>query len=375
MFQATGRHVLVEGWKTLYRSSHQENSEKSDDQELPHLKEGTACTLTTAEVIAKKTKPPARFTEGALIAAMKNVSRLINDERLRKVLKETSGIGTDATRGGIIKTLIDRGFLVKHRKHLISTDTGRALIDALPAPVKDPGTTALWEQALDQIAQGQGNLDEFVRRQAEWVSQMVARAKQSDELTGVSIHQYPCPECGKPLQRRKGRNGTFWGCTGYPQCSVTLPDSGGKPGNRQGEAIGKCQCGGDIIESPKAWQCKACNSVVWKTFMRRKLTQNQALKLLSGATLMLRGLVAKSGKKFDSRARIENARLTLLFDQGGSVNPHQSAGNHGAGGNCPDCGEGKLVQRSIKSGKNEGRQYLGCTRYPRCRYFSWIAQK
>jgi ssDNA-binding Zn-finger/Zn-ribbon topoisomerase 1 len=90
---------------------------------------------------------------------------------------------------------------------------------------------------------------------------------------------------------------------------------------------------------------------------------------------MLRGLVAKSGKKFDSRARIENARLTLLFDQGGSVNPHQSAGNHGAGGNCPDCGEGKLVQRSIKSGKNEGRQYLGCTRYPRCRYFSWIAQK
>ncbi len=379
LFQATGRRVLIKGWKSLYASTRQDAGEDVDDQELPQMDKSAAYSVATAEVVAKQTKPPARFTEGTLIAAMKNAGRLINDERLRKVLKATSGIGTDATRGGIIKTLLDRGFLVKRKKHLYSTDTARALIDALPAPVKDPGTTALWEQALDEIAQGRGNLDEFVRRQAEWVSQLVARAKQSGELAGVSAQQHPCPECGKPMQRRKGRNGVFWGCSGYPECGVTLRDSSGKPGSRQGIAIGKCQCGGDIVESPKAWQCKACNSVVWKEFLRRKLTQTQAVKFLGGETLELRRLVGKSGKKFDSRARIEDTRLTLLFDDRGTKPPRKpgttATGAHAAGDACPECGEGKLVQRSIKSGRNEGRLYLGCTRYPKCRCFSWLAQK
>lgn len=373
VFQATGRHVLIEGWQSLYRSNPRDDGEECDDQKLPRLEKGMVCTVATAETIDKQTKPPARFTEGTLVAAMKNVGRLITDERLRRVLKETSGIGTDATRGGIIKTLLDRGFLVKRKKQLISTDTGRVLIDALPAPVKDPGTTALWEQALDEIAQGQGDLDEFVRRQAEWVSRIVAGAKQGGEFTQVPSQHPPCPECGKALQRRKGRHGFFWGCSGYPACGVVLHDNGGKPGGRQGEAIGKCQCGGDIIESVQAWQCKTCNSVVWKAFFNRKLTQNQAVKLLGGATLMLRGLVAKSGKKFDANARMENSRLTLLFDKGGTGHSHQSAatgrGKHAAGDGCPECGEGKLVKRSFKRGRNEGRQYLGCTRYPNCRYF------
>ncbi|MEW8701940.1 MAG: DNA topoisomerase III [Candidatus Thiodiazotropha sp.] len=378
-FQATGRRVLLEGWKSLYASNRQGAGEEGDDQELPQMEKSAACSVATAEVVAKQTKPPARFTEGTLVAAMKNVGRLVTDERLRKVLKETSGIGTDATRGSIIKTLLERGFLVKRKKHLISTDTARALIDALPAPVKDPGTTALWEQALDEIAQGRGNLDEFVRRQADWVSQLVARAKQSGELAGVSAQQHPCPECGKPMQRRKGRNGVFWGCSGYPECGVTLRDNSGKPGSRQGVAIGKCQCGGDIVESPKAWRCKACNSIVWKEFLRRKLTQNHAVRLLGGETLELRGLVGKSGKKFNSQVRIEDSRLTLLFDDRDTKPPRQSAttgaGAYVAGNACPECGEGNLVQRSMKSGRNEGRLYLGCTRYPKCRVFSWLARK
>lgn len=377
-FQATGRRVIVEGWKALYQSAPQMGGDEGDSQELPRLDEGTACSVATAEAVAKQTKPPARFTEGTLVAAMKNVARLITDERLRRVLKETSGIGTDATRGSIIKTLLDRGFLVKHKKNLLSTDTGRALIDALPAPVKDPGTTALWEQALDDIAQGHGNLDEFVRRQAEWVSQMVDRAKRNGELKGVSTQQHPCPACGKPLRRRKGKNGIFWGCSGYPECQVVLSDNGGKPGRRRGEVIAQCQCGGDIVESPKAWQCKACNSVVWKEFLHRKLTQHQAVELLGGATVLLRGLVAKSGKKFDSQARIENTRLILVFGEGSTGNSGQSAttetGKHAAGESCPECAEGTLMQRTIKSGKNEGRLFLGCTRYPQCRYFTWIAR-
>lgn len=333
----------------------------------------------------KHTKPPARFTEGTLIAAMKNVAKLINDERLRQVLRETSVIGTEATRAGIIKTLLDRGFMMKRKKNLISTETGRALVDALPGPVKDPGTTALWEQALDDIAQGRGHLDEFVQRQAEWVAAMVSRAKQSGELGdlgGMSVEQPPCPECGKPLRRRKGKSGFFWGCSGYPECQISLPDSGGKPGRRRDEAVGTCQCGGDIHESPKAWQCKACNNIVWKESFGKKLSEKQALGLLTGEQVALKGLKGKTGRKFDASARIVDGKLTLVFDAYGREEPSHSRSTlkatcHQAyaGNSCPECGKGTLVQRTMKSGKNEGSPFLGCSNYPKCRYFSWMPQR
>jgi DNA topoisomerase-3 len=382
IFKATGRRIVADGWKSLYQSSREDGDDDADAQELPHLTRGATCPVVEAEVAAKHTKPPARFTEGTLIAAMKNVSKLITDERLRKVLRETSGIGTEATRAGIIKTLLDRGFMLKRQKNLISTDTGRALVDALPDPVKDPGTTALWEQALDDIAQGRGHLDEFVRRQAEWVAAMVTHAKQSGDLGGMSVEQHPCPECGKPLRRRKGKSGVFWGCSGYPECKVSLPDSGGKPGRRRDEAVGTCQCGGDIHESPKAWQCKACNSIVWKESFGKRVTEKQALSLLAGEQVALKGLKSKAGKKFDAGARITEGKLTLLFeaDKGEAQSHPQSISTNtshqvSTGGKCPECGKGTLIQRTMKSGKNEGRPFLGCSNYPKCRNFSWLPQR
>lgn len=382
IFKATGRRIVADGWKSLYQSSREDGDDDADAQELPHLTRGATCPVVEAEVAAKHTKPPARFTEGTLIAAMKNVSKLITDERLRQVLRETSGIGTEATRAGIIKTLFDRGFMLKRQKNLISTDTGRALVDALPDPVKDPGTTALWEQALDDIAQGRGHLDEFVRRQAEWVAAMVTHAKQSGDLGGMSVEQHPCPECGKPLRRRKGKSGVFWGCSGYPECKVSLPDSGGKPGRRRDEAVGTCQCGGDIHESPKAWQCKACNSIVWKESFGKRVTEKQALSLLAGEQVALKGLKSKAGKKFDAGARITVGKLTLLFeaDKGEAQSHPQSVSTNtyhqvSTGGKCPECGKGTLIQRTMKSGKNEGRPFLGCSNYPKCRNFSWLPQR
>lgn len=377
-FKASGRRVAVQGWRVLFGQEPREDGGVDGNQEIPLLREGSACGALKADVLARQTKPPVRFTEGTLIAAMKNVAKLITDERLRQVLKETSGLGTEATRAGIIKTLLERGFLQKRKKNLISTETGRALIDALPEPVKDPGTTALWEQALDDIAEGRGRLEEFVQRQADWVATMVERAKENGAIGGISPQQRLCHECGKPLRRRKGKSGFFWGCTGYPDCQVTLPDDGGKPARRGGETLGKCRCGGDVFASPKAWQCKSCNSIVWKESFGKKLTQTQAAGLLAGKTVQLRGLLSKSGKKYDAHARIENGKLTLLF--GGA--PSQSASTSrsvdkkaSTGDTCPECGKGKLIQRVIKSGKNEGRPFLGCARYPKCRYFAWMPQR
>lgn len=379
LFQATGRRVVVDGWKALYQFSREErDSDDTDDQELPQLIKGAACPVAAAEAVAKQTKPLARFTEGTLIAAMKNVAKLVTDARLKQILKETSGLGTEATRAGIIKTLLERGFLQKRKKNLISTDMGRALIDALPEPVKEPGTTALWEQALDDIAQGRGSLEEFVRRQADWVATMVARAKQNGDLGGVEVPQHACPECGKPLRRRKGKSGFFWGCSGYPECQITLPDESGKPGRPRGQAAGKCQCGGAVGESPKAWQCEACRAIVWKESFGKKLSESQALELLAGKTVLLRGLKSQQGKKYDSHAHIENGKLALVFRNGdGGSTQTDAATKKGVGRKaavgdpCPECHKGTLVLRAMKGGKNDGRSFIGCTKFPACRYFAW----
>ena len=232
--RATGKRIVIPGWRELFGA----DTDDAEEQALPALAGGDPCQIRGWGIEAKKTQPPAHYTEGTLIAAMKHVSRLVEDPRLQKRLKETAGIGTEATRAGIIETLLQRGFVQKRKKHLVATDTGCALIDALPAPVTDPGTTALWEQALEDIAEGRRDPDEFLKQQADWVGVLVARAQAGAGLTlrQVNTPQHACPTCGKPLKRRKGRNGYFWGCTGYPECPTTLPDQRGKPGKERPHA-------------------------------------------------------------------------------------------------------------------------------------------
>ena len=295
-FRATGMVPRISGWRTVL--GHTKTDQQDDENQTlpPTIVDEVAKTLKTT-VENKQTKPPARFTEGTLIAAMKSVGKSITDARLKKILRETSGIGTEATRASIIETLLQRNFIKKQKKQIVSTQTGRALIAILPEEIKAPATTALWEQGLDDIAQGRGNLSTFINGQTQWITEVLRQAKQqigsnnssSQPFSGgddKSLHA--CPDCGKTLRRRKGKNGFFWGCNGYPECKTTRPDNKGKPG-------------------------KAKPSI--------------------------------SEKSNNNKSKI--------------------------GDSCPQCPTGTLVQRAIKDGKNTGKHFIGCTRFPECNFFSW----
>ncbi len=166
-FRASGRVERLRGWKDVLRGEAQSKKKKSKDQQrseqkLPPVVKDDVVGVENAKIEEKKTKPPPRFAEGTLIGAMKNVGRLVEDKRLRKILRETSGIGTEATRASIIENLLMRKLLVQEgKKNLVSQPAARALIDMLPHSVTDPATTAVWEQALDDIAYGDGSLDGF----------------------------------------------------------------------------------------------------------------------------------------------------------------------------------------------------------------------
>jgi DNA topoisomerase-3 len=148
-FGATGRRIADRGWKVVVE-------EREDDElrvpTLAPVQTGTGVLMDSARAEERATNPSTRFTDGTLMGAMSNVARFANDEKLRKMLREAAGLGIEATRVSIIETLVGRGLIKRQSRHLISTPLGRALVDALPAPIKDPAMTALWEQSLDDIA-------------------------------------------------------------------------------------------------------------------------------------------------------------------------------------------------------------------------------
>src|SRR6185437_2133225 len=99
-------------------------------------------------------------------------ARWVSDPRLKQKLKDTTGIGTEATRAGIIQGLIRRGYLIQKGQTLRASESACLLVDAVPEAIADPGMTAIWEQALERIAAGELSLEEFLEKQSTWVKQL-----------------------------------------------------------------------------------------------------------------------------------------------------------------------------------------------------------
>ncbi|MCQ4249734.1 MULTISPECIES: DNA topoisomerase III [Pseudomonadota] len=225
---ATGKQVVARGWRLVLTEPDREGSADEDgdasarSQVLPALCDGMACQVAGADIKALKTMPPKLYTQGELVKAMKGIARFVTDPRLKQKLKDTTGIGTEATRAKIISGLIARGYIVKKGRSIRASDAAFTLIDAVPAAIADPGTTAVWEQALDMIEAGQLTLDVFIGKQAAWISQLIAQYGSTS--LSIKVPQGPaCPQCGAPTRQRTGKSGPFWSCSRYPDCKGTLP--------------------------------------------------------------------------------------------------------------------------------------------------------
>ena len=216
---AKGNVTLTAGWKMLFGKAAEEDESNDDNakQKLPVLKANQQCRVIDTEIKSLQTSPPARYTEGTLLTAMKNAARFVTDPRLKQQLRETEGLGTEATRAGLIQSLFDKGFVKKKGKQMIPTAEGMMLIDNLPEVLKDPGLTALWEQALNQIAEGAMSLETFMQKQEVFIRHLMNQSRQSGVRLG-SIEIKKCPKCGSPMAKRNGKNGIFWSCTKYPDC-------------------------------------------------------------------------------------------------------------------------------------------------------------
>ena len=201
--RAVGKRIVEPGWRRALPEAltPAKGREAPAPQALPSLREGQDCAIAGVALKDLWTQPPKPFTEGDLIKAMKNVAKLVDDPRLKQKLKDTTGIGTEATRAGIIQGLLDRGYLTKLGKALAATPAAFSLIDAVPRAIADPGTTAIWEQALDMVQSGEMSLEEFVAKQSAWMSKQVERcAGLSLTIAGPAS---PAGRGGAPWKKKR----------------------------------------------------------------------------------------------------------------------------------------------------------------------------
>ena len=156
-FRATGRQPIEAGWRGAFPDWKPDEEKGEAAQALPSLRDGETARLRDPGIEDKETRPPPRYREGALIEAMQNAWRFVEDEALRERLKEAKGIGTPATRAEIISGLKKQGFLTAQGKNIVPTERGLALFGVLkradPALV-DPGVTAELECLLDDVLTG-----------------------------------------------------------------------------------------------------------------------------------------------------------------------------------------------------------------------------
>jgi len=261
-FLASGSIPVSPGWTAVYgndpeacdpKDDKDEEEDQADKQQLPPLQAGDQGTVADAALQSKKTQPPKAFTDSTLLGAMNNVSRFVDEPELKKILDEKDGIGTQATRAGILDNAFRYGYLQRKKKQIFATDKAYGMLKLVPPALASPGMTAGWEKQLDKIAAGELSLEEFEQKIVNWLTKLVAVGKEkiaSNDLGSAATDfaekaeesNHKCFECGSALKRIPGKNGHFWGCQDRDKCGATFPDAKGKPKQREKQPDNAPEC-------------------------------------------------------------------------------------------------------------------------------------
>lgn len=199
-FVAKARFLAEAGWRTLLGGK--ERDEENEGTPLPVVSKGDELLCERGEVVARQTQPPRHFTDATLLSAMTGIARFVQDKELKKILRATDGLGTEATRAGIIELLFKRAFLVKKGRYIHASETGRALIHSLPPSAAHPDMTAHWESTLTKISEKQCRYQDFMQPLTDSLCDIIQQVRHRGSmplLRGLP----PAPGKSKPNKRRK----------------------------------------------------------------------------------------------------------------------------------------------------------------------------
>lgn len=269
LFKKKFKNILDYGYEEITKFFF--NTKNTEDEITFNLKEDDIIRLLDSEILKKKTTPKKRYTESTLLSSMENISRQVEDE-LKEYVKE-KGLGTPATRAGIIEALINRKYIKREKKNLISTNYGRSLINVVPKIIKSPETTAEWEEMLSKIETGQAQAQDFITNIKDNVVEIVKSNKEKAEDLSIKAKE-------------------------------------------EKEIIGQCPlCKKNIYESDINFYCEGfkdepkCNFALWKNdkyfkAFEKKITKTFAKSILKNNKATLKGLKSSKGNIFDAEFSI-----------------------------------------------------------------------
>ena len=221
-FAASGKVIKSMGWKEVYEGGADDDLEdeaddekKLKDQRLPEMKTGTRLKILKTSLNTGKTKPPARFTEATLLAAMENPVKFMEtrDKEAVKTLGETGGLGTVATRADIIEKLFHSFLMEKKGNEIHITSKAKQLLELVPEDLKKPELTADWEMKLSQIAKGRIRQGDFLHQIRDYTCEIVDEIKTGEgTFRHDNLTNKVCPQCGKKLLAVNGKNSKMLVC-------------------------------------------------------------------------------------------------------------------------------------------------------------------
>ena len=221
-FAASGKVIKSMGWKEVYEGGADDDLEdeaddekKLKDQRLPEMKTGTRLKILKTSLNTGKIKPPARFTEATLLAAMENPVKFMEtrDKEAVKTLGETGGLGTVATRADIIEKLFHSFMMEKKGNEIHITSKAKQLLELVPEDLKKPELTADWEMKLSQIAKGRIRQGDFLHQIRDYTCEIVDEIKNGEgTFRHDNLTNKVCPQCGKKLLAVNGKNSKMLVC-------------------------------------------------------------------------------------------------------------------------------------------------------------------
>ena len=188
VFTAKSTKVIQLGFKELSRSEIEDKKISFSTKEF---------SLDSLQYNKKQTTPPSYYTEGSLIYAMENPFEFVDDDNERKILKQTNGIGTVATRADILEKLFTNDYLVLDNGRIKTTNKAKQLLNLVPKNLKSPSLTATWEKQLDNIAKNKLSKDKFLKDIKDYTRECILEIKDSqDKFKHDNISGKKCEECG-----------------------------------------------------------------------------------------------------------------------------------------------------------------------------------
>lgn len=279
-FKATGRRTIENGYYDLYGKT-------VADKILPEYKVGAIVKIEQSLPYEKKSSPPARYSTGSIIEAMKNIASQVTDPELKKVMRESEGIGTEATRAGILLDLQKSGYIETKKNMIYITDQGRRYIENIRTPkgdgfdygIADPVKVAYWSSKAKEIQLGEAKVEDILTNFYDYLEKTIAMLKMSGDPIKRSFApaakaevSAKCPVCGSTMLN--GKFGFY--CSNREKCKVSVP----------------------------------------KEYCGKALTEKQQLNLLQGKKVHAKGFKSKAGKDFEADLYLDKNTGKLAFDFG-----------------------------------------------------------